>query len=1104
MMKSAAGRKALLVVLLLAAIVTAAYRFGYFEPEGGIEPYAALEPSSPAAKVTLSRAGGASQRGTSAQADFAHMKFVDAQGEVIEGLTLTYLPELLHGLEGSARQATESVEVRWVSNPTRPVLIHHAGFEVVASVAVLQAGSLNVPMALPVSLAKVGGDRCVKGRVVDESNAPVAGALVWVKSPRDVQSFQVPLVWVRTNREGEFTIVRRHMAPGGAATTQSSAEKPVDGAYPDHGVVLGIAPNEKTGLFPVEVAVQRGVVETVMLKKPDVRTVTVMDQDGKPAEENNPNRRIYFERRKLDGGASTVMPFPGSGPVRLAEGQYRVRVGSERGQWIEVRDGDKSDMAFKLAPMVKESGTGRGAVAELEGPIAIAVRIVDKNQSLVGNASVYFKNRQGKWMPGGPVDGSGLARFTVEGYGPVTVAVAFDGTLVEDPRLMAEVKVERITRGSIQQRKDAQRYSVKLDYDATVEWTRQELAKLERITFVDSMGKAMPAGTEVIFTGKDKKEVVLKLDEKGTLKGSEVGVLYHPRLKVRHPRYGSAQVGGIVASKELATVRLPLVSEEDASDPLVITGRCVDEAGKPSFGVRVGAYPMTFAGKSAGSVAMFSLAMTQEDGTFRYRAPYRAELAKEVQGRAEAGVAFVFSGFPSDPWLQPCRVTGPLGKPVTLTLAKGDREVTLSFAGADDEPVRPEEMLMSRIDETGKTVYEVPRGWIPESGKVVLAYGSYMFKPVRGGYESLFNFDAKTPERVTVAPDSPVVLMTSVVDIKTQKGVSDALVLATDKDLTSVDVGLFTKETWEQLGKLKNPVSVKDLPAQVIEMVKPRRGAVSDELGQVRIKPGGMFKAGHQMTFVVLKEDRFPTVGRMRSPTGVSSGVVEVAPLAVPFSATLDVTFEALPGDLPPQYKGDPEMVVYGWREIEIHEVEAPVVPMDTYLRFAETIVLESRNRRICVPADTELGLMVMRSRIGLTMTEGDFASFHMPGASLLAKAGENLPVTLSRRRVIEQKFKPVGPDGKSVACSRIDYAIFGGRAWRGINTFGYDDNVFNAHVIEGMPIGLGLADIKARLAVEVFEFPAIEKASAEPILIKLSQEQVDMIANQSGNKRVK
>jgi hypothetical protein len=1013
--------------------------------------------------------------GQDAQKDFGPYQLRDVYGTVITGASFSYLPDPQPAFElVSSRMGSVNYSSR-IPGPRR-VLIKHEKFEAVVTAEALEGMSgefAAVPVVLGEDEKKVG----LMGQLVDEGGAPVAGAMVWLRAPAARELENRPPMCVRSDAQGRFCV-----AP-------CDVEEARPAVY-----WVAIMAEGLTGTVPKFVEAKAGEVLNVTLKKVRERALVVVDEKGEAVKTNDPENPIRVEYQALNSGHLCYTQLDGSGRVALGDGFYKLfmrHTPSGEGvssQWVQVVGDYPASLVFDLTP--------REGDRYQHWPMLARVTMVDERKNRLVDVPFYFQDGKGQWVEYGRTDAKGEARFLAWHEGPLTVGVGLAGTPEKDARLRGVAPFQGGTEYAVE---------TQIPYDARPELMRRLLATLRHVPVSDALGKAMPKGTVLTFDGEGKS-VTLTVDGPEGIDAQKLAQVYRPPFTVSHPDYGLARVAhlayparsagvaggrGAGAGPVGVSLELPLVSQGDAGEKLVVTGQILDARGKPLAGVRVGAGLPVKSGESLRRLKeALVFGFTDANGEFRYRPVAGGALAEAMRAHVAKGAGLDFTAMPEDPWLMPLDGTAMPGAAVKAQLQKAEREITLEVVDVDGEAVPPLHLEMDLLDVAGAPVTRMPAGWLGSAGKIPLAYGTYVFKEKAKQYECIFEVSANGPAKVRLSPDSPPTATGTVVDMATGKGLANALILASEVFYDDANPGDLSAETWQKIAQMKGAIKVEELPADVRALCDIKKAAVTDEFGRFNLTPGDKFALG-AIRLHVIKEGYAPILAFLGKPDE-STGFYEIAPIQLPAAGYIELELPVLPEDIEPMYKGDPMCTLVYETDFKAQTGETPegMDPVTGMVDLPNQLKLD--RRRLVVPAGSKLEFNITRTRVGLTLTEGDYASFHLPEGPLTLKAGETRKVKMVRRKVLEPMFRVVGPDDKPLVNPALRCVVLG--TWFRVNTFSHENGEFKVQCYEGMPLQLVMRHGKTPEESYFFNYPAFEKKPEKAITIKLTQEQLDAV----------
>jgi hypothetical protein len=1016
--------------------------------------------------------------GTNADADFGTLVYKDANGALIEGVTASYLPPPFDfELFRNFNQPPSNVELSSLTPPSPWVLFKHPRFEVVGSIRNLKLLKENEnDIILPVVLGDDARKIAISGRIIDNAGKGVPQAMVWMKSPTESRDLPAPAMWVRTDDDGRFNIALRE----------------ITGDLPPT-FTLAIAPNSRLGPFPQVVTATPGEPLTVTLKQLPARQVTLSDENGKPFtvpdekkdEKKNAKpsvrQHVWLERRNDANTRLSMIYFPGAGQYPLDDGLYCATYGYYKSVWIKVSGAESGPIDFKLLP----PAGGMDPFGKPYFPLDVKLLFRDEFDRPLANLPIYFKKTgDSKWDFSGVTDSLGYDDVTFKTPGEYAMCVSFSGDVNKDP----SVPFATLT---IAPKAYTRPINVRIPFDAQVPLM---LKTAGNVVFRDALGKLMPAGTQVILTGG--KPATLVLDASGTLESHKFADGYEPGFRVSHYDYGTACVTGMRKDNNTVVVQVPLISVTDAkTDPLVFTGQCLapDGAGAPD--VRV-ASCLNFASPGAARTAKSGPAfvITNSDGTYTYRPILDSAATQNTLGQINSGASMLIFLLPEGRHYLPHQTAAKPKSPIKSKLQNADRQLTLAFTDNDGKPASPLEFETVLTSPTGQIIFSMPPGWIPPSGAIALAPGQYTFKHLAKGYETNLQVTSTTPANVTLPPYSPITITSRVLDMDTGKPIAGAIIVATRLEDAAVDAGAVAPEKWQGLQQLQEPFNLHDLPSPLGSDLKAIKGAVTNDAGKFAIKGGSAFGPSRTLILHVVKEGYLPAACRVECPAGFTNGNLDIPTILLPLSAILDLDFATQPGDLQPEFKGETPCVLFSSFTLPIQDaIENSSVTTVSYNLPPQ---LPLGKRKLVIPANVPVRLIVRRANTTFYGQSGALASFHMPDGPVTLKPGETKPLTLARVPVINWPVTVLMPDGTRMDDPPILVCAFeDSNQWLPINTGPAGQNgSLNIPWYTGKPLEITLALDPRSQDNPRFTFPARDKVPDDPTVIRITQQQLETL----------
>ncbi len=1010
--------------------------------------------------------------GKNAQTDFAGTKLVDVLGNPINDITYTYLPgpHPLYSLAYS-RESGRIILLPALKDLDR-VLIKHADFELVA-----RASELSFALARKTRLPVViNGQKAatVTGRVVDDEDKPVQGALVWLSAPAFDPSPFTPQVFVRTDSQGKFTIAYAEFTDG-----------------PVRGVQLGVAPNKSTGLFPVfAFAVHNRPLE-IKLKKNPIRKFTLLNTAGKPYALKQPQAGLWIEWRDNSNYLLSSMLVPASNEIQLPDGWFNVFDSEEFSATpLEVQGNLPAEISFQL---LKQS---RAAAKRPKStmPIAVQVTITDVNGYPIKNKPFCILAPDGKWIDSGRTDDSGKARVAIPKLENFTIGVRLLTSPEQDPRLRAVVVLHE---------RQSTNTSVRLSYNAWEERMIDELRTLQRLAFQDALGNPLPQGTLVTLPA-DPKPITLTLDAAGTVDAKQLADAYRPGFKVSHPDYGSAVVNQLWDGAKSSPIRLPLVSNTDSKDPLVVAGIVLGPDGKPAPNVAVLAGfpdPRSSAPPASQLKSRLTLALTNPDGSFRVRT---AELSsQEAQNRETQPQAF--TAVPQNRRFMPWDGVTTSDTKLAITLRKADRDLTLTFHDQDGQPASISDYAVTATNDAGQTLFTAPPGWLDPSGKTPLADGTYVFHNLKYNFTSLLSVDAQTPLQSVVAPDAPLTLVGTVNDAVTGKTLSGVLFLVVNGEMHhTTEWGALPPASLLALNSLKNPITVPDgLPEELKNTPDLKRAFVTDELGQYRFQPRALLNGRWATRFFVYKHGYVPVEVTIQRPDKATEGILEQLPIKLTPAGYIDISFPPGPDGKPRKpvrFANDaPYCAIYfdipGQPSLVESIEEFPDGIVNSITKIDLPFTIELQDRKLILPAGIPIRFQIryQSNEAGINTTQRLY--YELPDGPVTLKPGEIRKAILTAKPIIRRPHRFVSPTGTPLNCSWVNELMLSDSdRWNSLNTYSDDQGVFDLPRLEGKPLTLGIQMSRTMRDGIRLELPPITN-SGGIVDIKLTQEQFDILS---------
>jgi hypothetical protein len=997
---------------------------------------------------------------------FKSYTFKDVTGAVIASPEITYFPDPVPALELSYINGSFCLTA--LPSPSRWILIKHKNFQVVVTDdALSQAPSDNA--VLPIAIEAGRPELTATGVIQDKSGKPLPGALVWTVQPQsDGKTPPLP-AWVRTDESGRFSI--------------SLVRKPNSDKSP-----LGVLPATDPIGFPQAFEGQFRKEAILKLKPASPVKIILLNAASKPFT----NSQVSLESRTKSGGWTSAfarLPVPPSGQMTLPPGGYTAVTSSNFASMSEPVSESRPTNVLSFSLIARRNIPQSGYPQSSGSYQLVKVTTHDRYDHLINDAQFYYEQSPGQWIPAGRVDSDGEISFPVHSIKPTRVGIAFGPDCPPVPAHIATAPFEMKYNNNM--------INVQFDCDASEPNMRFALRNLNKIKLTDTLRRPMPKGTKVTFNSAGKP-VVFESDDQSMVDLTGRTDIYHGGFTVSHPDYGTAYIARASHTGSEIIAFVPLAKDSDAQDPLIFKGKCVDSDGKPLAGIRVAAGRVNDQDTHfRGLKSTFSFALTGPDGTYRFR-PFNPPQPKN----ADENPTYAVTALALDPWFLPVDALTAPGTPATLQLSRADRQVTLSFKDSEGKAASPQTLQTFRIDENGKWIFSAPVNWLPTSGRLPLAYGKYIFYDPKHTFEIAFEFKPTTPDAVELVPTNPFNLASRVIDASTNQPIQGALVLLTNDIHNLLGFGDISTATWDRVEALSQQPEITDVPEELTRgYTKYQKAAVTDAKGSFQINPGIVYKPCQWARIYVLKRGYAPVVSDITFPEDQRQGTWEFAPVQLRPAAYLDVEMATLPQDLPPDYRGETSV----FANLGFNAKPAVKSPPTDLISFHQYIAIPQRmelvKTRLTVPANVPLNLTLVRNSFGVDRSTVERVAFTLPDGPITLAPDETRAVTLKRTTWFNVTFKFVSPDDEPLSNFGLKYSLgLYPQVWRDVS---FDlsgvkgDGTCQIPCTPRTPVTLAIRFLQIggdSSGVFEFNFPGFETPPREPVVIRLTQEQIQTL----------